>query len=221
MQVARDRQKSYADLKRKPMEFQVRDKVMLKVFPWKGVLRFGKRGKLYPRYVGPFKVLEKVGSVAYKLELPEELRRVHNTFHVSNLKRSYADEPLAVSLDGLHFDDMLQFARPEFTWEREDQFRKKYPHLFAKTAPSEDVRKACLPPQKRLCFAFGLRYKVGESSSAPTARPDVDVRRDYGFIATLDDEIMRDPERDVGYGITNTWDEMLVGMPGAPVTDET
>ncbi|GKA45559.1 hypothetical protein Tco_0738355 [Tanacetum coccineum] len=73
MQVTRDRQKSYANLKRKPMEFQFGDKVMLKVSPWKGVVRFGKRGKLNPRYVGPFKVLEKVGSVAYKLELPEEL----------------------------------------------------------------------------------------------------------------------------------------------------
>ncbi|GKE62460.1 putative reverse transcriptase domain-containing protein, partial [Tanacetum coccineum] len=109
MQVARDRQKTYADLKRKPMEFQVGDKVMLKVSPWKGVVRFGKRGKLNPRYVGPFKVLEKVRSVAYKLELPEELSRVHNTFHVSNLKKCYADEPLAVPLDGLHFDDKLQF----------------------------------------------------------------------------------------------------------------
>ncbi|GJV70718.1 putative reverse transcriptase domain-containing protein, partial [Tanacetum coccineum] len=83
MQAARDRQKSYADLKRKPMEFQVGDKVMLKVSPWKGVVHFGKRGKLNPRYVGPFKVLEKVGEFAYKLELPEELSRVHNTFHVS------------------------------------------------------------------------------------------------------------------------------------------
>ncbi|GJS46814.1 putative reverse transcriptase domain-containing protein [Tanacetum coccineum] len=107
MQAARDRQKSYADLKRKPMEFQVGDKVMLKVSPWKGVVRFGKRGKLNPRYVGPFKVLGKVGEVAYKLELPEELSRVHNTFHVSNLKKGYADEPLAVPLDGLHFDDKL------------------------------------------------------------------------------------------------------------------
>ncbi|GKB45834.1 putative reverse transcriptase domain-containing protein [Tanacetum coccineum] len=78
MQAARDRQKSYADLKRKPMEFQIGDKVMLKVSPWKGVVRFGKRGKLNPRYVGPFKVIERVGEVAYKLELPEELSRVHN-----------------------------------------------------------------------------------------------------------------------------------------------
>nr|GEY64228.1 putative reverse transcriptase domain-containing protein [Tanacetum cinerariifolium] len=91
------------------MQFQVGDKVMLKVSPWKGVVRFGKRGKLNPRYVGPFKVIERVGSVAYKLELPEELSKVHNTFHVSNLKKCYANEPLAVPLDGLHFDDKLQF----------------------------------------------------------------------------------------------------------------
>ncbi|GJU99195.1 putative reverse transcriptase domain-containing protein [Tanacetum coccineum] len=109
MQAARDQQKSYADLKRKPMEFQVGDKVMLKVLPWKGVVRFGKRGKLNPRYVRPFKVLEKVGEFEYKLELPEELSRVHNTFHVSNLKKCHADEPLAIPLDGLHLDDKLHF----------------------------------------------------------------------------------------------------------------
>ncbi|GKF63507.1 putative reverse transcriptase domain-containing protein, partial [Tanacetum coccineum] len=120
-------------------------------------------------YVGPFKVLEKVGEVDYKLELPEELSRVHNTFHVSNLKKCYADEPLAILLDGLYLDDKLHFVEepvkivdhevkrlkrsriplvkvrwnskrgPEFTWEREDQFRKKYPHLFTKTAPSSSA----------------------------------------------------------------------------------
>ncbi|GJX00744.1 putative reverse transcriptase domain-containing protein [Tanacetum coccineum] len=90
MQAARDRQKSYIDLKRKTMEFQ---------------------GKLNPRYVGPFKVLEKVGEVAYKFELPKELSRVHNTFHVSNLKKCHADEPLAIPLDGLHLDDKLHFIK--------------------------------------------------------------------------------------------------------------
>ncbi|GJW70072.1 putative reverse transcriptase domain-containing protein [Tanacetum coccineum] len=109
MQAARDRQKSYADLKRKPIEFQVGNKVMLKVSPWIGVVRFRKWGKLNPRYVGPFKVLEKVGEVAYKVELPEELSKVHNTFHVSNLKKCHADEPLAVPLDELHLDDKLHF----------------------------------------------------------------------------------------------------------------
>ncbi|GJX64551.1 hypothetical protein Tco_0298894 [Tanacetum coccineum] len=107
IQAARDRQKSYTDLKRKPMEFHVGDRVMLKVSPWKGVVRFGKRGKLNLRYVRHFKVLEKVRAIAYKLELPQELSRVHNTFHVSDLKKCYADEPLAVLLDGLHIDDKL------------------------------------------------------------------------------------------------------------------
>ncbi|GJU34725.1 putative ribonuclease H-like domain-containing protein [Tanacetum coccineum] len=94
MQAAQDRQKSYADRKQKLMEFEVGDRVMLKVSPWKGVVRFGKRGKLNPRYVRPFKVLAKVRKVAYKLELPQELNRVHHTFHVPNLKKCYADEPL-------------------------------------------------------------------------------------------------------------------------------
>ncbi|GKF02080.1 hypothetical protein Tco_0029003 [Tanacetum coccineum] len=109
IQAAQDRQKSYADLKRKPMEFKVGDKVMLKVLPWKGVIRFSKQGKLNSRYVGPFKVLAKVKKVAYRLELPQELSRVHHTFHVSNLKKCYADKPLAMPLEGIHVDDKLQF----------------------------------------------------------------------------------------------------------------
>ncbi|GKA03510.1 putative reverse transcriptase domain-containing protein [Tanacetum coccineum] len=120
MQAAQDRQKSYADRKRKPMEFETGDRVMLKVSPWKGVVRFGKRGKLNPRYVGPFKVLAKVGKVAYRLELPQELSRVHHTFHVSNLKKCYADEPLVMPLEGIHVDDKLQFVEePVEIMERE------------------------------------------------------------------------------------------------------
>ncbi|GJT25902.1 retrotransposon protein, putative, ty1-copia subclass [Tanacetum coccineum] len=95
MQAAQDRQKSCVDWKRKLMEFEVRDRVILKVSPWKGVVQFDKRGKLNPRYVGPFRVLAKVAKVSYKLELPQELSRVHHTFHVSNLKKCYADEPLS------------------------------------------------------------------------------------------------------------------------------
>ncbi|GJR77934.1 putative reverse transcriptase domain-containing protein [Tanacetum coccineum] len=109
MQAAHDRQKSYADRKRKPMEFEVGDMGMLKVSPWKGFVRFGNRGKLNPRYVGPFTVLAKVGKVAYRLELPQELSRVYHTFHVSNLKKCYADKPLVMQLEGIHVDDKLQF----------------------------------------------------------------------------------------------------------------
>ncbi|GKC82694.1 putative reverse transcriptase domain-containing protein [Tanacetum coccineum] len=89
IQAAQDRQKSYADRRRKPFEFEVGDKVMLKVSPWKKVIRFGKRGKLNPRYIGPFKILAKVGMLAYRLELPKQLSQVHRTFHVSNLKMSH------------------------------------------------------------------------------------------------------------------------------------
>ncbi|GKB63731.1 putative reverse transcriptase domain-containing protein, partial [Tanacetum coccineum] len=129
MQAAHDRQKSYANLKRKPMKFQVGDRVMLKVSPWKGVVHFGKRGKLNPRYVGPFKVLEKVGSVAYKLELPQELSRVYNTFHVSNLKKCYSDEPLAVLLEGLHIDDKLQFVEEPVEIMEQEIKRLKRSHI--------------------------------------------------------------------------------------------
>ncbi|GJW69770.1 putative reverse transcriptase domain-containing protein, partial [Tanacetum coccineum] len=164
LQALRDRQKCYADKRRKPLEFQVGDKVMLKVSPWKGVIRFGKQGKLNPRYIGPFKILAKVGTVAYRLELPEKLSRVHSTFHVSNLKKCLSDEPLAIPLDEIHIDEKLHFIEepveimdrevkrlkqsripivkvrwnskrgPEYTWEREDQMQKKYPHLFTNPA---------------------------------------------------------------------------------------
>nr|GEV61688.1 putative reverse transcriptase domain-containing protein [Tanacetum cinerariifolium] len=109
IQVARDRQKSYADVRRKPLEFQVRDKVMLKVSLWKGVIRFGKRGKLNPCYIRPFKILAKVGTVSYRLELPEQLSRVHSTFHVSKLKKCMENEPLAIPLDEIQVDDKLNF----------------------------------------------------------------------------------------------------------------
>nr|GFB41793.1 putative reverse transcriptase domain-containing protein [Tanacetum cinerariifolium] len=109
IQAARDRQKSYADVRRKPLEFQVGDKVMLKVSPWKGVIRFGKRRKLNPRYIGPFKILAKVGIVSYRLELLDQLSKVHSTFHVSKLKKCMADEPLAIALDEIQVDKKLNF----------------------------------------------------------------------------------------------------------------
>ncbi|GJW40136.1 putative reverse transcriptase domain-containing protein [Tanacetum coccineum] len=148
----------------------IHEKTKKIVSPWKGIIRFGKRGKLNLGYIGHFKVLAKVGTVAYRLELPQQLSRVHSTFHVSNLKKCLSDEPLAIPLDEIHIDDKLHFVEepveimdrevkrlkqsripiikvrwnsrrgPEFTWEREDQFRKKYPHLFTKTAPSTNTQ---------------------------------------------------------------------------------
>ncbi|KAD3642175.1 hypothetical protein E3N88_31399 [Mikania micrantha] len=155
LRVARSRQKSYADNRRKPLEFQIGDLVLLKVSPWKGLVRFGKKGKLAPRYVGPFKIIERIGKVAYKLELPEELSNIHPTFHVSNLKKCLADENLQIPLDEVHIDETMRFVEkpveimdrgekrlkrsripivlvrweskrgPELIWEREDQMKDK------------------------------------------------------------------------------------------------
>ncbi|GJT09996.1 putative reverse transcriptase domain-containing protein [Tanacetum coccineum] len=104
LKVASDHQKSYAYKRRKPLEFSVGDYVLLKVSPWKGVVRFEKKGKLAPRFVGPFEIIEKVGPVVYRLDLPEELSGVHNTFHVSNLKKCLADPTVKVSLDEIRVD---------------------------------------------------------------------------------------------------------------------
>nr|GEW70640.1 putative reverse transcriptase domain-containing protein [Tanacetum cinerariifolium] len=100
-------QKSYVDRRTKLLEFEVGDMVQLKVSPWKGVVRFRKRGKLIPRYIGPFKTLARVGPVAYTLELPEELKRIHSTFHVSNLKNCLAEGDIIVSMDEIQLDDNL------------------------------------------------------------------------------------------------------------------
>nr|GEX31023.1 putative reverse transcriptase domain-containing protein [Tanacetum cinerariifolium] len=101
----RDRQKSYADKRRKPLEFSVGEYVLFKVSPWKGVVRFRKKGKLAPRFVGPFEIIEKVSHVAYQLDLLEELNGVHDPFHVSNLKKCLVDPTLQVPLD--EFELML------------------------------------------------------------------------------------------------------------------
>nr|GEU69556.1 reverse transcriptase domain-containing protein [Tanacetum cinerariifolium] len=147
--------KSYADKRRKPLEVSVGDYILLKVSPWKGVVRFEKKGKLAPRFFRPFEIIEKVGPVGYRLDLPEELNGVHDTFHVSNLKKCLADPTLQVLLDDIRVDAKLNFMEepveilkrefkklkrskivivkvwwnskcgPEFTWEREDQMKLK------------------------------------------------------------------------------------------------
>ncbi|GJR85218.1 putative reverse transcriptase domain-containing protein [Tanacetum coccineum] len=160
LKAAIDCQKSYVHYRRKPLEFEVENRVLLRVTPWKGVVRFGKKGKLAPRYAGSFKILERIGHVAYRLRLPEELNTVHDTFHVLNLKKCLADANLHVPLDEIKVDKTLRFVEepvkimdreimklkhrkvvlvkvrwnskrgPEFTWEHEDQMRIKYPQLF-------------------------------------------------------------------------------------------
>nr|GEU55675.1 reverse transcriptase domain-containing protein [Tanacetum cinerariifolium] len=109
LQAARNRQRSYANVKRKPLEFQVGDRVMLKVSPRKGLIHFRKRGKVNPRYIRPFKFLERIGLIAYKLKLPKELSNIHSTFHVSNLKKCLSDESLIIPMKELQLDDKLNF----------------------------------------------------------------------------------------------------------------
>ncbi|KAD6119103.1 hypothetical protein E3N88_10374 [Mikania micrantha] len=160
MKAAQDRQKSYADKRRRPIEFDVGDRVLLKVSPWKGIIRFRKRGKLSPRYIGPFPIKARVGKVAYRLDLPEELNGIHPTFHVSHLRKCLADEQAHVPLDDIEVDNRLNYIEEpvaivdtkekqlrnktvrqvrvqwkhrkgsDTTWELEDEMRKMYPHLF-------------------------------------------------------------------------------------------
>ncbi|GKE18149.1 hypothetical protein Tco_1425726, partial [Tanacetum coccineum] len=142
---------------------QIRQRLQAARDRQRSVIHFGKRGKLNPRYSGPFKILEWIGPVAYKLELPEELSNVHSTFHISNLNKFLSDEFLVIPMKELRLNDKLNFIEepvkimdrevkqlkqncipivkvrwnskrgPDFTWEREDQIRAKYPHLFSNT----------------------------------------------------------------------------------------
>ncbi|GKB76951.1 putative reverse transcriptase domain-containing protein [Tanacetum coccineum] len=123
LKAARDRQKSYANKRRKPLEFSVGDHVLLKVSPWKGVVRFGKKGKLAPRFVGPFEITKRNGPVAYRLRLPEELNSVHDIFHVSNLKKCLADQSIHVELEEIQVDAKLNFVE-ELVEILEREFKK-------------------------------------------------------------------------------------------------
>jgi hypothetical protein len=161
LKVAQSRQKSYADKRRRPLVFQVGDYVYLKVSPMKGVNRFGVKGKLAPRYIGPFQIVERCGQVAYKLKLPEQLSAVHNVFHVSQLKKCLQVPDQIVDVDGVELEPDLtyseypvrvldrkdrvtrsrttkwyriqwnQHSEEEATWESEDYLLEKFPEFFA------------------------------------------------------------------------------------------
>ena len=152
----------YVDILR-DLEFEVEDRVFLKFSPWKGVVCFGKRGNLNPRYIGPFDIVERISPVAYRLDLPKEFSRVHNVFHISMLRKyipdpSHALEALEIELrDDLSYEEQpvqilgreekelrnktISLVKAlwrnhlveEATWEREDQMRSQYPHLFHNT----------------------------------------------------------------------------------------
>ncbi|GJV48465.1 putative reverse transcriptase domain-containing protein [Tanacetum coccineum] len=115
LKAARDRQKSYVDFRRKPLESEVGDRVLLKVSPWKGVVRLRKKGKLAPRYVAPFEILKRTGLVAYRLRLPEEFIGAHDTFHVSNLKKYLGNANLHVPLNEIKIDKTLEMAKCPFS----------------------------------------------------------------------------------------------------------
>ncbi|GJY52835.1 hypothetical protein Tco_0444499 [Tanacetum coccineum] len=212
--AARERQKSYVDNRRKPLEFEEGDQVLLKVSPWKGVVRFGKKGKLALRYVGPFEILERIGPVAYRLRLPKELSGVHDTFHVSNLKKCLADASLHVPLDEIKVDKTLRFVEepveimdrevkslkrsrillvkvhwnskrgPEFTWEREDHMKSKYPQLFVDRA----VESATL------CEDFGNCFSTRTKSYPVRIVKDVEVH--IGKLKLLNDFYVIDTKKD-------------------------
>ena len=168
--TASSRQKSYADKRRSNLEFQVGDYVLLKVSPWKGVIRFRKRGKLGPRFIGPYKVIARVGKVAYRLELPDELSLIHNTFHVSQLRKCVVDETAVIPLEDIQIDERLNYVEKpiailerktkalrnktinlvkvqwqhrkgsEWTWEPECEMRAHYPDLFLGVDFEDEVR---------------------------------------------------------------------------------
>ncbi|KAK2445863.1 hypothetical protein QL285_016745 [Trifolium repens] len=158
--TAQSRQKSYSDKRRRPLEFTVGDHVFLRVSPMKGVLRFGRKGKLSPWFIGPFEILERVGPVAYRLALPPDLSGVHPVFHISMLRKYLYDPSHVISHEDVQLDENLSYTElpvaiidkevrrlrskdivsvkvlwkgpsgEEATWESEEVMRTKYPHLF-------------------------------------------------------------------------------------------
>ena len=164
MKAAQSRQKTYADRRRRPLEFAEGDKVFLKISPMKGMIRVGKRNKLDPRYIGPFEILERIGPLAYRLALPPEIEKIHNVFHVSQLRKYVPDPNHVLRYSPLQLQEDLSYtvepvqildrkekqlrnkAIPlvkvlwrskeieETTWEPEEEMKQTYPQLFQGTS---------------------------------------------------------------------------------------
>ncbi|KAI5316201.1 hypothetical protein L3X38_045377 [Prunus dulcis] len=215
LKIAQDRQKSYADNRRKDLQFEVGDWVFLKLSPWKGVVRFGKRGKLSPRYIGPYEVVERVGPVAYRLALPPDLSRLHDVFHVSMLRKYIPDpshvleeQPIELQEDLTYVEQPVQILDrkmqvlcsreiplvkvlwrshtvEEATWESEDQMREQYPHLPSHPDPSERTQ------QHRRAPAINLSPSAALLEPLETAGK----RSSFGRFSNLSFSLIRTPNQ--------------------------
>ncbi|KAD7477722.1 hypothetical protein E3N88_00858 [Mikania micrantha] len=209
MKAAQDRQKSYADKRRRPIEFEVGDQVLLKVSPWKGVIRFRKRGKLSPRFIGPFRIMTRVGKVAYRLDLPDELSGIHPTFHVSHLRKCLADDVAYVPLNDIEVDERMNYIEEpvaivdtkekqlrnkmirqvkvqwkyrkgsEATWETEDEMKRLYPHLF-------EIMREMMNVGENAKRSYGL--------SGIAKRRKISKYGTFGLVAVRDENV-EDPSR--------------------------
>ncbi|KAD2805349.1 hypothetical protein E3N88_38726 [Mikania micrantha] len=222
--ATRSGQKSYADKRRKPLEFQVGDRVVLKVSPCKGVVCFGKKGKLAPRYVGPFEIIECIGPVAYRLRLPDELSGVHDLFHVSNLKKCLADESLVIPIEEIQVDEQLHFIEEPF-----EIMDRKVKQLRRSRIPIVKTLDALITRYRHLLTEvrkYGIEYSEDEKIDClADASPDkwnslVLILREnlpgltlVEFIQKLEEQEMKDKRKARRVNVTQ--DPSLYGGPVA------
>ena len=175
LKIERDRQKSYADNRRRDLQFEISDRVFLKISPWKGVLRFRKRGKLSPRYIGPYEILSKVGPVAYKLKLPPELSRIHDTFHVSMLRKYISDPSHVLTEQPVQIKENLTYEETpvQIVDHKEQVLRSKVIHLVKVIEGTDGASEPLAPkypsePEAATCYRASensetTRCHLGES----------------------------------------------------------
>ncbi|XP_019105544.1 uncharacterized protein LOC109135256 [Beta vulgaris subsp. vulgaris] len=145
MKEAQDRQKKYADLRRRKLEFEEGDRVFLKVSPTKGVKRFGMRGKLSPKFIRPYEILRRVGEVAYELALSVELSKVHNVFHVSQLRKYVHDPSHILTYEPLRIDESLSYEeRPVRILDKREQVLRNQVIPLVKVLWSSKILKKSL-----------------------------------------------------------------------------